>query len=298
MARHELGEAFGRVSGVTPRPPEPARPRPDPTHNKWLPTAHRRPITTTPKLPEDRGRARWLPADDDARATTPPTLLEEHGGHNRAIVHDPLPALNDQSSLDRWITAGVAPVSDAAGSRPVVVGTPDPVDDDTDCRAQRSLAGLIRAGDSDAAAGFYEAHARKIHDYCAKACRWELIEQACEASWVEFVGRIRTSAEPHADLEDVLLKATRGAAAGRFDVASPTMVGAAIQATRTGATCAAMPELLAAEANGELFRGNETVRAHVARCSVCGVTATRMKQAEQAFRQAIGWIHPSRPDQA
>lgn len=56
-----------------------------------------------------------------------------------------------------------------------------------------------------------------------------------------------------------------------------------------------MPELLAAEANGELFRANQAVRDHVGHCSVCGILEARMEQAQDAFRQASGWELPVQP---
>ncbi|MGI8412583.1 MAG: hypothetical protein ACR2QA_08815 [Solirubrobacteraceae bacterium] len=45
-----------------------------------------------------------------------------------------------------------------------------------------------------------------------------------------------------------------------------------------------MPELLAADANGELFQGAEAVHLHAEHCPVCKITRTSMKRAEYAFR--------------
>lgn len=79
----------------------------------------------------------------------------------------------------------------------------DPVEDHPDPArsAQRSLVELIGAGDCDVAAGFYTSRAEKVRSYCAKVCRWELLERACDASFVDFVGRVRASFQPDIDLE-------------------------------------------------------------------------------------------------
>lgn len=182
-----------------------------------------------------------------------------------------------------WLPSPGAQSPEPSAAQPPVSDRRDP----TPPSGWRPLAELIRSGDADAAARFYDAHAELVRSYCAEACRSELIDSACDASFVDFVGRVRTSSEPYVDLEDLLLKATRAAAAGRFEVelTGSTATNAPRQGAGGDATCAAMPELLAAQANNELFQGGEAVPLHAEHCRVCQITTTRMKRAEHSFRQ-------------
>jgi hypothetical protein len=156
--------------------------------------------------------------------------------------------------------------------------------------AGASLLELIRAGDADAIAGFRDAHLGKVRSYCEQACTPERLDDACDASFRDFLGRIRASEAPGGELESVLLAATRSAAAGRFEVVrapgKPHRPG-----NRSGdAICAAMPELLAAAANKELRGDGMTVSEHVERCPTCAGTDQQMREAERAFAQDPGWL--------
>jgi len=105
-------------------------------------------------------------------------------------------------------------------------------------------------------------------------CPSQFVDEATFVSFRDFLGRL-PDAGADTDLDDLLWKATRGAAAGRADVRD----GAP---SEPGATCLAMPELLAAYASGELRRNGELDR-HLAECPVCRGTATRFRAAESAF---------------
>jgi hypothetical protein len=168
-----------------------------------------------------------------------------------------VPAVGD-SDLSQWIPAEY-PERSAHSPQPR--------------RDPPSLAELIRAGDADALAGFRDANAGRVRGYCAEACRPDLVEEAVDAAFAELVGRLRTRPEVEVEVEvdELLIKATRSAAAGRF------------AETSADATCLAVPELLAAHANGELRSGEERVTSHVERCPVCTATAIRMLAAERAF---------------
>jgi hypothetical protein len=99
-------------------------------------------------------------------------------------------------------------------------------------------------------------------------------------------------AEDQADqgLEAVLLAATRSAAAGRFAApAAPT------PQTRI---CAAMPELLAARANGELRGDGHAVTQHLAQCTACTASEARLRDAEAAFSTSPGWLAGEAADPA
>ena len=171
---------------------------------------------------------------------------------------------------------------------------------DPDLSASRSLADVIRLGDPDAIAGFRDAHVGKVQAFCAAVCLAELVQEACEASFLEFLGRI-TAPQPSSntagadrsdaldDLTDLLLRSTRSAAAGRFDVVRPLPSAGESLAFHADMTiCAAMPELIAAAANGEL-RGDAADLARQQRsCATCTETATLMLEAEQTFVLAPG----------
>jgi hypothetical protein len=143
-----------------------------------------------------------------------------------------------------------------------------------------SLVETIRAGDADAIAGFRDAHIDRVRRYCAAVCAGDRIDEACDAAFREFVARVRESDE--ADLEQVLLRATRSSAAGRLELDDVSE-----------AICAAMPELLAAEANGELRADPEALRRHREGCAACAAVAARLERAEQAFSRASVWMPPA-----
>jgi hypothetical protein len=156
--------------------------------------------------------------------------------------------------------------------------------------AGASLLELIRAGDADAIAGFRDAHLGKVRSYCERACTPELLDDACDASFRDFLGRIKTREATGGELESVLVAATRSAAAGRFKlVRAPDTRHRPLK--RSGdPICAAMPELLAGAANKELRGDGLTVSEHVDSCPTCAGTDRRMREAERAFAQDPGWL--------
>jgi hypothetical protein len=160
---------------------------------------------------------------------------------------------------------------------------------DPDLSIARSLAETIRLGDPDAIAGFRDAHLGSIRSYCAAVCVPELVEDACEASFLEFLGRVSAGSPGDAELMEVLLRSTRSAAAGRFDVIRPQPAPGQSLAFHADTTiCAAMPELLAAAANGEIRGDPSELRREQASCATCSGTAARIEQAERAFAAAPG----------
>lgn len=112
-------------------------------------------------------------------------------------------------------------------------------------------------------------------------CPPQLVDEATFVSFVDFLGRL-DGASADADLDELLWKATRGSAAGRAEVRKEA--GRVPGRAEPGATCRAMPELLAAYASGELAR-NGQLDQHLVECAVCRTTATRFRQAEAAFSQ-------------
>jgi hypothetical protein len=157
-----------------------------------------------------------------------------------------------------------------------------------------TLSELILADDSDAIAGFRDAHIHKIRAYCEEACPADLVEEARDAAFVDFLGRLRLSDAREVDLDDLLLKATRAAAAGRFDVSAGAESGGRRGHTKAREQiCLAIPELLAAYANGELATEERQARRHLERCPICAATIERMSRAERRFIEARGWDEPA-----
>jgi outer membrane biosynthesis protein TonB len=148
-----------------------------------------------------------------------------------------------------------------------------------------SLHQLILAGDPDAIAGFRDSHVHRIRRYVAEACPAELRDEAAEATFVNFLGRVATAQD--GDLEELLLRSTRSCAAGRFDVQAAA--GAHRHAGGPEPVCLAMPELLAAFANDELPGQHDAAQHHLDHCPTCAATAERMARAEQAFTEAPAW---------
>jgi hypothetical protein len=144
----------------------------------------------------------------------------------------------------------------------------------------------VRARSQESLASFYDEHAGKVRAYCALICPSELVDEATFVAFVDFLGRL-DAARADEDLDELLWKATRGAAAGRAEVRDgASKRGGSRRSGRSdpGPICRAMPELLAAYASGELAR-NAQLDKHLLECSVCRTTATRFRQAEGAFTQ-------------
>jgi hypothetical protein len=151
------------------------------------------------------------------------------------------------------------------------------------------LARRVRDRDPEALAGFFDANASRVRDYCLLVCRAELVDEATLAAFVDLLGRIDADLA-EVDPVEVLCQATRSAAAGRAEVRvevreTPPARRARIRRPVTRApqpACRAMPELLAGIANGELTR-RELIDGHLAECGLCRTTATRFRRAEAAF---------------
>jgi hypothetical protein len=143
-----------------------------------------------------------------------------------------------------------------------------------------TLLRLIAERDPDAAAGFFDAHARSVRRYCEEVAAPARIDESTLAAFVELLGRVE-SAPPGADLEQLLIKATRNAAASRAEVTDAR-----------GPECRAMPDLLAALINGELERDPHLLDEHRARCRVCQRTEERFAVADE------GWTRPAAQEPA
>src|SRR5205807_7323758 len=120
-----------------------------------------------------------------------------------------------------------------------------------------SLHEVITAGDPDALAGYYDARAASVNEYCAQLCPPELVDEAVLAAFADFLGRLHTGS-PDADLDELLLRSTRTAAASRMDRPAPREQ-----------ECRWIPELIAARANGEFPHDEQLINKHLDRCRSC-----------------------------
>jgi hypothetical protein len=134
-----------------------------------------------------------------------------------------------------------------------------------------TLADMIRARDRDALSGFFDGRAGYVIAYCSEVCP-ERARECAIAAFVEFLARVAV-AGPDADLDLLLVKATRGCAAARIDVGQHPAV------------CQAAPELLAASANGELAHDDEALAGHLEGCATCQATAQQLLDAERALKE-------------
>jgi hypothetical protein len=139
----------------------------------------------------------------------------------------------------------------------------------------RTLQRLLAERDPDAAAGFFDAHAAGVMRYCEEVAAPHRLDEATLAAFVDLLGRIEI-APPGVDVEELLKKATRNAAASRAEIADAR-----------GPECHAMPDLLAALINGELERDPSRLHEHRARCRVCRRTEERFALADE------GWTRPA-----
>ncbi len=181
---------------------------------------------------------------------------------------------SDLSGGDKWLPPGFA--APARGEAPVSPALP-------------TLAEAIRDGDADALAGFHDAHRGRVRGYCTIACAAERVQDASDAAFVDFVGRLSASPAPDPDLDELLLAATRSAAAGRFSVLRAGDWSGPDTEADGPTMCKLIPELLAARANGELAGREDQLAAHLAQCPTCRHSEARMLDAERAFRDARGW---------
>ncbi len=139
-----------------------------------------------------------------------------------------------------------------------------------------SLTDRIREGDPDAISTFREEHLEKIRAYCNVACTAELVDAAVTAGFLDFVARVSERRPAEDDLQLVLLRATRAAAAPRMT------------AEDGQAECAAVPELLAARANGELPGSDRGLQEHLRGCTVCQGISAQISRAVEAFLSPAG----------
>jgi hypothetical protein len=135
------------------------------------------------------------------------------------------------------------------------------------------LAELLRARDRDALTGFYDGRAGYVAAYSAALCPADKVGDATLAAFCDFLARI-AAAGPDADVDLLLVKATRGSAAARIEIADRPAV------------CRAAPELLAASANGELAYGDRVLAEHLEACATCQETAQRLLDAERQLKEA------------
>jgi hypothetical protein len=132
--------------------------------------------------------------------------------------------------------------------------------------SEGTIIELIADGDPDAAAGFYDARASSVRDYCAELCPPDRVEDATLAAFVDLLGRTMNAAAD-ADAGELLTRSARIAIASRMH--SPT--------------CPEIPELIAARLNGEFVHNEEPLYSHLSQCGHCQIVAERLAQAGNAL---------------
>ena len=137
---------------------------------------------------------------------------------------------------------------------------------------QQTLRELIVEGDPDALEGYYDAHAGTVHEYCAQLCPAARISEAVLAAFTDFLSRV-TTAQPDVDLDELLRKSARVAAASRMDLTG-----------MRDPVCRFVPEVIAARTNGEHRRDPVAVDKHLDACRFCQTTAQRLLDAEETLR--------------
>ncbi len=158
------------------------------------------------------------------------------------------------------------------------VGTDAPVGLVTRCAAQMSNAHqwtpveLIAGRHPGTAVDYYDAKAPIVRDYCAELCPPELVDDALLGAFIDL--RARAAAAPRdADLDDLLRKAARAAAAARIQPNEGF-----------NAPCRVVPDLLGAAMSDELA-DDRALNRHLGVCERCGAVAERFRRAEQAINE-------------
>lgn len=129
-----------------------------------------------------------------------------------------------------------------------------------------------------ATTAFYDDQTEAVRSFCASLCPAERVEDAMEATFLDFVARV-AAAPSDGDHEDLLRRAVREVAASRMDPA------AGADRESIPPVCRAMPELLAASANGELPAEYEPLTEHLQSCEICQGNQRRMEAAFGALAQ-------------
>jgi hypothetical protein len=154
--------------------------------------------------------------------------------------------------------------------------------------AQMSLVDLIRAGDEDAVAGFFDVHAPQAMRYSAALLRPE----EAQAAVLEGFSHWRTivaESSSDLDLDETFRSSIRTATAVRVPppAASGKRALRRLLGTSPASTpCGLMPSLLAARDNGALATADRARLAnHLSTCRQCADLAERYALAEHAWSE-------------
>src|SRR5881409_3726956 len=143
----------------------------------------------------------------------------------------------------------------------------------------------IRDGDRAALGALVARRGAAVLAYCDRvAAPGRALEAAGEA-FAGFRREVVTAAEPRAlDPEALLLCSTRRAAA---TCAPRAAAPRGTLSRRRAGTCALVPELLAARAEGDLTASDRMRLArHLERCDDCRAAAARFAEGERAYHDA------------
>lgn len=152
----------------------------------------------------------------------------------------------------------------------------------------------VRDGEPEALRGLVARRGPAVLAYCAAVCEPPVAPRAVAEAFARFRGAVAAAVEPGALApEPLLLGATRHAAASMARTAPPTGAGLRRILGDRGAneTCAVVPTLLAAQADGMLSPADqEKLRRHLDRHPACRTVEAGFRAAEARYAEP-----PDRP---
>lgn len=150
----------------------------------------------------------------------------------------------------------------------------------------------IRDGDPAALGALVERRANAVLSYCEAVCPPRDAERAAAEAFARFRAAVASADDPRTlDPETLLLGATRHAAASLTEVPTPAATGPGLRrriggSRSTGAseTCALVPDLLAARAEGALGAADqERLARHLERHPACRSLSDSVELAERCY---------------
>jgi hypothetical protein len=149
----------------------------------------------------------------------------------------------------------------------------------------------VRAGDPDALAGLCERRGAPVLAYCREVCAGPDAALAAAEALARFRAAVWACGDlPDLDPEQLLLSATRHAAAAR--ARPPAEPGGARRILGRGHTdtCGRMPALIVARAENLLGSADlDRLSRHLDRCVSCRATEAAFRRAERAY---VATAHP------
>ncbi len=150
----------------------------------------------------------------------------------------------------------------------------------------------VRDGDPDALAGLTERRGPSVLAYCRLVAAEGTATAAAADAFARFRSAVADADDPYAvNPEALLLSATRHAAAQRSGASGTASVARLIVRRPAQATCAVVPHLLVARAEGVIYDDDAArLDRHLETCAACRRRREHFEAAERAYRDP-----PSQP---